>query len=153
MTHNPQLDDRLSFRTACKGDVTDLCELYHQSMPEVTTSPESMEKMITASQNNPDNRTIVGIMDGKVVATFQLILYDNPVRAPKRKAVIDSVVVNETARNQGIGTAMMDWAVAFLRDEGCSHIGVASRYSRKVAHHVYQKLDFEQFGYYFLFRA
>ena len=151
MTQN-QLTDNLSFREACLDDISRLCELYRQSMPEVKTCTQSMEKMITAMQRNPDNRTIVGVMDGNVIATFQLILYDNPVRAPRRKAVIDSVVVDESLRNLGIGTTMMKWAVDRLSEEGCSHIGVASRYSRKVAHHVYQKLDFEQFGYYFLFR-
>ena len=145
--------DHLSFRKASKNDIPQLCKLYHQSMPTVITCSKSMEKMISAMETNPDNRTIVGVLDGKVIATFQLILYENPVRAPSRKAVIDSVVVDETVRNQGIGTAMMEWAVTLLQDEGCSHIGVASRHSRKVAHHLYQKLGFEQFGHYFLFRT
>ena len=147
------LIDRLSFRKACQRDVPQLTSLYQQSMPGVKTFRSSMEEMIAAMAANPDNRVIVGELDHQVVATFQLILYDNPVRAPKRKAVIDSVVVDEAFRNLGIGTAMMKWAVESLREEGCSHIGVASRFTRKVAHHVYQKLDFDQFGYYYLFRT
>lgn len=149
---NPPLDN-LCFRNACRNDIPKLRSLYKQSLPDVATRKDGMANVLDTVENNPDNRTIVGLMDDQVVATCQVILYDNLVRAPKRKAVIDSVVVDETFRNIGIGTAMMEWVVALLRDEGCSHIGVASRFPRKVAHHMYKKLNFEQFGYYYLFRT
>ncbi len=145
--------DNLSFRNASRNDLPKLRSLYQQSLPKVETNKDSMEKMLTAMETHPDNRIIVGVMDDQVVATCQVILYDNPARTPKRKAVISSVVVDESFRNVGIGTAMMEWIVAILSDEECSHIGVASRFPRKVAHHMYKKLNFEQFGYYYLFRT
>ncbi len=91
-----------------------------------------------------------------IVLSF-FCLYLNSFLAPeghhaRRKAVIDSVVVCERVRNQGIASAMIQWVKKTLADRGCSHAGVAARFSRYEAHHLYPKLEFEQFGYYFLHR-
>jgi GNAT superfamily N-acetyltransferase len=148
----PPLSDMLVFRPAVKADIPALQDLYKQLLPQVETCTESMTQTLEKMQHQSDNQVIVAVMDSRVVATCQMCIYDNLARSPRRKAVIDSVVVCERVRNQGIASAMIQWVKKTLADRGCSHAGVAARFSRYEAHHLYPKLEFEQFGYYFLHR-
>jgi L-amino acid N-acyltransferase YncA len=148
----PPLVERLVFRPAVKADIPALQDLYRQLLPQVETSAESMTQSLEKMQQQRDNQVIVAVMNSRVVATCQMCIYDNLARSPRRKAVIDSVVVSEAVRNQGIASAMIQWVKKTLVRRGCSHVGVAARFSRHAAHHLYPKLEFESFGYYFLYR-
>ena len=148
----PPLLEMLVFRPAVKADIPALQDLYRQLLPQVETCVESMAQTLETMQHQSDNQVIVAVMDSRVVATCQVCIYDNLARSPRRKAVIDSVVVCESVRNQGIASAMIQWVKKILTGRGCSHAGVAARFSRHEAHHLYPKLEFEQFGYYFLYR-
>jgi len=142
----------LEFRKAVYTDIPALQNLYEQLIPEVKTDPEKMAETLAQVMNTDNNHIVIGVLRGRVIATCQIVIYENLIRTPRRKAVIDSVVVDEYYRGVGIGTAMMEWVMQLLAEKGCSHIGVASRFSRTVAHYFYQKLKFEKFGYYYLFR-
>lgn len=144
--------ETMIFRTAVPADIPALQKLYKQLLPEVETSAEHMAQTLEKMQDQADNQVIVAVLNSRVVATCQMCIYDNLARSPRRKAVIDSVVVCESVRKLGIATAMIQWVKNTLADRGCSHVGVAARFSRHEAHQLYPKLAFDRFGYYFLCR-
>lgn len=97
-------------------------------------------------QRTPSMGVVVVSLNEVVVGTCQLVVYENLVRTPWRKAIIDSVVVDASVRNQGIGKALMQWAVAHLQSQGCATIAVSSAFIRKAAHGMYRGLGFSTFG-------
>lgn len=137
----------LRFRTAVVSDIPALQRLYGQLVPDAEPSGDDMRDTLSRILADPDDgQIVVGDVDGISVATCQLVVYDNLVRTPYKKAMIDSVVVDADYRHRGIGSAMMDWSIAELRRRGCSKIIVATAHSRREAHEMYDKLGFDRFG-------
>lgn len=147
------VSEHIGFRFATPPDITTLGTLYIQLIPDAAPDTEEMAAALERMVSDSTNRVIVAELDGAVVGTCQIIVYENLVRAPRRKAVIDSVVVGAEHRGLGIGKAMMRWVIEYLGHENCSHIGIASRFSRTVAQKMYEELRFDQFGYYYLYRT
>lgn len=150
---NPRyVAENILFRFAAASDIQTLAVLYRQLIPGANTDPEEMIAALERMTRDAASGVVVAELDGRVVGTCQIVVYENLVRAPRRKAVIDSVVVGDQYRRLGIGKSMMRWVLALLRHENCSHVGIASRFSRTFAQKMYEELDFEQFGYYYLYR-
>lgn len=139
--------DDILVRLAAHADVPDLIRLYAQLIPDVRPTQGDVETALARIADDPDRSVIiVGEVEGAVVATCQLIVYDNLIRSPKRKAVIDSVVVDEPVRNHGIGSAMIHWGLDELKRRGCAIIYVSSASVREVAPRLYKSAGFETFG-------
>ncbi len=141
---------RLVVRRAHSGDTAALRHLYGQLIPEERPDPDAMAALLDTLAGAPDNRLLVGLVDGTVVATCQLVLYDNPVRVPHRKAIVDSVVVDAAWRGLGIGHRLVARACAELETEGCRVIGVSAGYERATGHRLYEGAGFVRYGYHFL---
>lgn len=137
----------IAIRLAEPGDVEALRHLYAQLITNVRPTARDVGKALERISAEPDRSVIVvGELDGEVVATCQLIVYDNLIRSPQRKAVIDSVVVDEPHRNHRIGTAMIKWSLNELKRRGCAIIYVSSASIRDVAPKLYKSAGFETFG-------
>ena len=141
----------LTFRRASEDDVDALRDLYVQLIPDERPAPEAMRATLKEINANPRNgMVVVGEIDGRVVATCQLVIYCNLIRTPRVKAQVDSVVVDSAYRGRGIGKSMMGWCLAKLRERNCARIIVATAYTREVAHKLYSRLGFVQSGYSFV---
>jgi ribosomal protein S18 acetylase RimI-like enzyme len=82
-----------------------------------------------------------GETEGDIVGTLTLVLYRIPTAI---RAVIEDVVVDESAAGRGIGTALTSQALDRARAAGARSVDLTSRPSREAANHVYQKLGFER---------
>ncbi len=60
------------------------------------------------------------------------------------KARIEDVVVDEKARGQGIGTALIQRALAHAAGMTAQHVDLSSRPARATANRLYQRLGFIQ---------
>jgi len=121
--------------------------LYAQLIPDVKPTEEDVSSALQRISADPDRSIIVvGELDEKVIATCQLIVYDNLIRSPQRKAVVDSVVVDEPHRNHRIGTAIIKWSLEELKRRGCAIIYVSTASVRDVAPKLYKSSGFETFG-------
>ena len=139
--------DSLILRYAATDDVHRLQDLYHQLIPDEHPTEGDMVKTLSHILENLESISIiVAELDREIVATCQIIVYDNLIRAPNKKAVIDSVVVDEPFRRKGIGTAMIKWAVEELKQRRCAVIYVSTSTTRVVAPKLYRKAGFEDFG-------
>ena len=76
-----------------------------------------------------------------IVGTLALALFLMPTGM---RAWIDDVVVDETARGQGVGQSLTAAALEIARSEGATRVDLTSRPSREAANRLYRRMGFEQ---------
>ncbi|NUT49101.1 MAG: GNAT family N-acetyltransferase [Saccharothrix sp.] len=80
--------------------------------------------------------------DGLVVGTLQLTLLRGLSRRGATRAQIEGVRVASSARGQGLGEALVRWAVEEATARGCAVVQLTSDKSRVDAHRFYLRLGF-----------
>lgn len=98
----------------------------------------------------PDYRVYVAEVDGKIVGTFALIIMDNLGHVGTPSGLIEDVAVSPSCQRQGIGKAMMQYAMERCRKAGCYKLTLSSHLKRTRAHEFYHSLGFTRHGYSFL---
>lgn len=59
------------------------------------------------------------------------------------RAIIEDVVVHESARGKGAGQALVEAAIAKAAERGCRTVDLTSRPSREAANRLYKRCGFE----------
>ena len=81
--------------------------------------------------------------DNAVVATMQLTFIPGLARRGATRMQIEAVRVRSDVRGNGLGGAMITWAISDGRRRGAKLIQLTSDESRVAAHRFYQRLGFE----------
>ena len=81
--------------------------------------------------------------EGDVVATMQLTFLPGLARAGATRLQIEAVRVGFDLRGNGLGAAMIAWAITEGRRRGARLVQLTSDGSRSDAHRFYQRLGFE----------
>jgi GNAT superfamily N-acetyltransferase len=79
---------------------------------------------------------------GVVVGTMQLSFLPGLARRGSRRAQIEAVRVAEAYRGQGLGSAMIGWALTEAVRRGCSLVQLTTDKKRAGAHRFYERLGF-----------
>jgi GNAT superfamily N-acetyltransferase len=82
--------------------------------------------------------------DGQVVGTLQLTFIAGLSNQGAELALVSAVRVDSSLRGQGLGEAMMQWAMDEARQRGCRHIELFTHASRADAQRFYARLGFEK---------
>jgi GNAT superfamily N-acetyltransferase len=143
----------VAYRLARLADLPMLQTLYAELISEETPCLADMEAAFERMEATGGSPVLVADYQEDVIGTCQLVIYDNLVRAPRRKAIIDSVVVRHDWRGTGIGRQLMTYAVAVAAERHCSFVGVSTAFRRQAAQFFYDALGFDQFGYHYLYRV
>jgi len=93
-------------------------------------------------QADPRNRVIVAAAGGRVVGTLQLTLIPGLSRHGMLRAQVEGVRVAASHRAQGLGHAMIEWAIAQARAAGCGLVQLTSDKQRPGAIRFYESLGF-----------
>jgi GNAT superfamily N-acetyltransferase len=92
---------------------------------------------------NPSARLVVAEDGaGAIAGTLQLDLLDSLTRRGTRRAQVEGVRVARDARGTGVGRALLEWAIAEARREGCGLIQLTSDVRRDDAARFYEALGF-----------
>ena len=87
-------------------------------------------------------RLVVAVQDGAILGCLQLhILHGVPAQG-QSVAQIEGVRVDGELRGQGVGSAMVRYAIAAARAAGCGAVQLTSRRERVDAQRFYAKLGF-----------
>ncbi|MBO0897398.1 MULTISPECIES: GNAT family N-acetyltransferase [Arthrobacter] len=78
----------------------------------------------------------------KVVGTMQLTVIPGLARAGATRLLVEAVRVDAGLRGNGLGSAMMAWAVEEGRRRGASMVQLTSDRARGSAHRFYERLGF-----------
>ena len=99
-----------------------------EELKELITSECSI--LLVARQSKEDS--IVGILC--------LTIYRVPTGL---RSIIEDVIVDENARRQGIGEALVRYALDLAREAGADGVSLTSNPQRKAANQLYRSMGFE----------
>lgn len=97
----------------------------------------------------PDYTLYVAEEGSVIVGTFALLIMDNLGHLGAPSAIVEDVAVAPDRHGQGIGRAMMHFAMGKARDRNCYKLVLSSNARREQAHAFYEGLGFERHGYSF----
>ena len=140
---------RFAVRRATAADVPAIVGLLADdelgATREAGSDPEltSYRTAFAAIDADPGQLLLVVIAeDGQIAATMQLTFIPGLARQGALRAQIEAVRVGAGYRSQGLGEAMITWAVAEARHRGCRMVQLTSDKRRTNAHRFYQRLGF-----------
>jgi GNAT superfamily N-acetyltransferase len=134
----------LRIRPATPDDAASLCGLLDQlGYPTDSAQiPERIEKL----HARPGTKVLVAENEaGEVVGVATIHLFDS-LHASEPVAWLTTVVVEERARGQGIGSALVARAEKWAVDHGARRISLTSALRREHAHEFYKARDYEHTG-------
>jgi ribosomal protein S18 acetylase RimI-like enzyme len=90
---------------------------------------------------DPGATLFVARSDGRVVGMLTLITFEIPTAV---RAWIEDVVVDKSARGQGVAAALVDAALERASARGARTVDLTSRPDREAANRLYVRMGFER---------
>ncbi|WP_018682083.1 GNAT family N-acetyltransferase [Actinokineospora enzanensis] len=85
---------------------------------------------------------VVAERDGEVVGTLQLTFTPGLSRLGAVRATIEGVRVRADRRGDGLGHALIEWAIDAARERGAIMVQLTTDASREEAHRFYRRFGF-----------
>lgn len=142
------MENDVTIREAAREDLPKILELYGQPQMDGdhVTPLDEAERIFEKMQQYPDYHVYVAEAEEGVVGTFALLIMDNLAHMGAPSAVIEDVNVAPIRQGQGVGTRLMEYAMAKAREAGCYKLVLSSAKERIDPHRFYRKLGFTQHG-------
>lgn len=140
--------DALTYRSAIEADLPFLDALAAADEIGAARDPlrpnqrEQALEALHAITDDPNHTLYIVERSGAPVASFQLSFIPGISRKGAWRGQIESVRVVAEARGQGIGEAMMRWAIVRCEERGCGIVQLTSDKKRDAAHRFYERLGF-----------
>jgi GNAT superfamily N-acetyltransferase len=138
----------LLMRPAVAADLRPIRDLYAQ--PDFDAGNvlplETARQLLERFDDYPDYTLYVAERGGDIVGSFALLVMHNLGHLGAPSAILEDVVVTPALQGQGIGTAMIRFALDLCRAKGCYKLTLASNAKRTRAHAFYESLGFERHG-------
>lgn len=140
----------LKFRQATRADLPEIVRMLADDFLGAQREryenplPESYLKAFEEIQIDKNNELIVAELDGAVVGTLQITFTPSISFQGGKRATVESVRVDEKYRGQGIGRALMLFAIERAREEGCISMQLTTNMERTDAHRFYENLGFKK---------
>ena len=91
---------------------------------------------------DPNQHLVVAVREGSVVGTLQLTVVPGLSRKGATRSIIEAVRIHTDERGSGLGTQLIEWAIAESRRQGCQLVQLTSDVTRTDAHRFYERLGF-----------
>ena len=119
----------------------EVVEAFARLVPQLskTTVPPD-RAALDGIVSSPADTLLIARHEGKIVGTLTLVMFPIPTGL---RAWIEDVVVDESARGQGIGEALSLEALSIAQAAGARTVDLTSRPSRQAAGRLYEKVGFQ----------
>jgi ribosomal protein S18 acetylase RimI-like enzyme len=118
----------------------EVVEAFGRLLPQLSSSaPPLGQETLDAIIACPANTVLIARSAGSIAGTLTLVMFPLPSGL---RAWIEDVVVDESARRQGIAEALTHEALRHAREAGARTVDLTSRPSRVAAGGLYEKLGF-----------
>ncbi|PXA70738.1 GNAT family N-acetyltransferase [Cryobacterium arcticum] len=142
-------DGPFTLRRALAADVAAIVSLLADDQlrsAEESTAAEDLGLYLAAfaAIDGAPDQLLVVVDDpaGRIVATQQLTILPGLARLGATRLQIEAVRVSADLRGNGVGSAMIRWAVEYGRARGCRLVQLTSDATRTDAHRFYERLGF-----------
>jgi GNAT superfamily N-acetyltransferase len=138
----------IHFRKATRDDVPNIVRLLADDPlgadreKYVEPLPSQYYAAFDEINSDKNNYLIVAELDSQVVGTLQLTLITYLTYQGGKRALIEGVRTDKSVRGQGVGKAMLEWAILKAKDEGCHVVQLTTDKKRPDALEFYKKLKF-----------
>jgi GNAT superfamily N-acetyltransferase len=133
------------FRDARRADVPHIVALLADDVISAGREADLDDAYWAAFEQiaaDPRSRLVVAEADGQVAGTLELTLLPSLSRHGMLRAQIEGVRVARHQRGQGLGRAMIEWAVEVAREHGCGLVQLTSDKRRHDAVRFYESIGF-----------
>ena len=138
----------LTFRIARAEDLSELVRMLADdplgSRREVWSVPVGIgyTEAFAAIEADPNNELVVGVIDEVIVGMLQLTFIPYLTYQGRWRALIEGVRVSSSVRSQGVGAAMLQWAIERARLRHCVMVQLTTDRVREEALRFYERLGF-----------
>ena len=124
------------------SDVTDeVVEAFGRLLPQLSRSAPPLDRAaLAAMAASPPITVLLAWSSGAIVGSLTLAMFPLPTGL---RAWIEDVVVDESARGQGVGGALTAAAVQRAMAAGARTVDLTSRPSRAAAGRLYERAGFK----------
>ncbi|MFF3689358.1 GNAT family N-acetyltransferase [Streptomyces sp. NPDC002187] len=139
--------NELQIRSAVREDIPAIVALLADDpLGAQRESPDDLAPYNAAFErlaDDPNQYQTVAVRGDRVVGVLQLTIIPGLSRRGATRSIIEGVRVHADERGSGLGTQLVEWAVAESRRQGCKLVQLTSDLSRTDAHRFYKRLGFE----------
>jgi ribosomal protein S18 acetylase RimI-like enzyme len=139
--------DHRAVRPAEPADAAALAELMCQL--GYKTRADEMEARLRAILSNPTYATFVAVRDGIICGMIGVSFYHSYEHNDCGGRIL-ALVVSETVRGHGIGSALIRAAEKWLIEQKVTRVALNTRFQREAAHKFYEKLGYTKNGFRFV---
>jgi GNAT superfamily N-acetyltransferase len=136
----------LEIRPATTGDIPAIVAmLADDPLGAQRESPDDLAPYITALDrlaSDPRQHLVVAVRGDRVVGTLQLTVVPGLSRRGSTRSIIEGVRIHADERGSGLGTELIEWAIAESRRQHCQLVQLTSDNTRTDAHRFYERLGF-----------
>ncbi len=125
------------------GEVTDeVVEAFGRLLPQLSTSSKPLDAAaLEAMVASPAVTVLLARSNGQIAGSLTLAMFGIPTGL---RAWIEDVVVDQSARGQGIGALLTAEALRLASAAGARTVDLTTRPSREAAGRLYERAGFQQ---------
>jgi ribosomal protein S18 acetylase RimI-like enzyme len=131
---------RIDIVTQADGELFDA---FQRLVPQLTNNnpPPSLDDLADLVRCELSTLMIARDDSGKIVGALTLSVYRVPTGI---RSIIEDVIVDNSARGQGIGESLMKYAIDLARKKGAKNISLTSNPMREAANRLYLRVGFKK---------
>ena len=121
----------------------ELYEAFQRLVPQLTNNnlPPSLDDLVALVRDAASTLMVARNAEGEIVGALTLSVYRVPTGV---RSIIEDVIVDNSARGQGIGEALMQRAIELAREKGAKNISLTSNPLREAANRLYLRVGFKK---------
>ncbi|MBI5351797.1 MAG: GNAT family N-acetyltransferase [Chloroflexi bacterium] len=121
----------------------ELFDAFQRLVPQLTNNnpPPSLNDLIALVRDSSSTLMVARDESGEIVAALTLTVYRVPTGV---RSIIEDVIVDVSARGQGVGESLIKRTIEIAREKGASNISLTCNPMRESANRLYQKMGFKK---------
>lgn len=119
----------------------ELYQAFQRLIPQLTNNnpPPSLNELTALVRETASRLIIARNNENQIIGALTLTVYRVPTGI---RSIIEDVIVDNSARGQGIGEALMKHAIEIAKEKGASNISLTSNPMRRAANRLYLRMGF-----------
>jgi ribosomal protein S18 acetylase RimI-like enzyme len=132
----------VTVRVEVLREVTDeVVGTFGRLLPQLSRSAPPIDRAtLDRLVSSAATTVLLARADGRIVGTLSLVMFPIPTGL---RAWIEDVVVDQAARGQGVGEALITEALRLAEAAGARTVDLTSRASREAAGRLYERVGFQ----------